>query len=67
MKEVKVVRRTSLPARIPVSPTLLSWLLLDHFKSPGWIWGVTGTLIAMLWVGWVICIIRETETDVEFK
>jgi hypothetical protein len=39
-----------LPAQLPSQTTALVYLLLEHFDAPGWVWGVVGTLLVMVWV-----------------
>jgi hypothetical protein len=45
----KVISRKQLPTNLPTQFTLLMWLVLDKLDSPGWVWGVVGTLVAILW------------------
>ena len=46
-----VIPWNALPAQLPVQTTALVYLLLEHFEAPGWVRGVLGTLLALLWVG----------------
>jgi len=39
-----------LPAQLPTQTTALVYLLLEHFDAPGWVWGVVGTMLALIWV-----------------
>ncbi len=36
---------------MPVATTAITYLLLDRWAPPGWVWGVVGTLVLMLWLG----------------
>jgi hypothetical protein len=49
MKASKVISRKQLPTNLPLQFTAIVWLLLDRFDSPGWAWGVCGTVLALLW------------------
>ena len=49
MKRRKVVDGSQLPAKLPLTWTIATWLLLDHFHVPGWMWGVYWTLVAIVW------------------
>lgn len=40
----------ALPTNLPVQTTALAGLLLDRFSAPGWVWGVVGTLMALVWI-----------------
>lgn len=50
MKKIKVISRKNLPMPLPVGPTIVVWLLLDRLKSPSWVWGAVGTVVAFLWL-----------------
>ena len=53
MKRVKVIPFANLPTRPPLTLTGLIYLLLDHFKAPGWVQGAVYTVLALLWI---VCI-----------
>ncbi len=40
-----------LPTRLPIGLTAIVYLLCDRFDAPGWVWGVIGTVMALLWIG----------------
>jgi len=46
-----VIPWNALPAQLPVQTTAVVYLLLEHFDAPSWVWGVVGTLLALLWAG----------------
>jgi len=46
-----VIPWDALPAQLPVQTTAVVYLLLEHFDAPGLVWGVVGTLLALLWAG----------------
>lgn len=46
----KALDRKNLPCSLPTSSTAIAWLLLDRFSAPGWLWGVSLTLLAILWI-----------------
>ena len=50
-----VIPWDALPARLPIQTTATSYLLLEHFDAPGWVYGVVVTLLAFLWA---IAIVR---------
>jgi len=47
----KVINPAQLPARLPVMSTLVLWLTLDQTHAAGWVWGVVGTVLAVVWIG----------------
>lgn len=50
MKHQKVIKLSQLPAKPPIVATIAYGLLLDRFHAPAWLWGVVGTLAAILWI-----------------
>jgi len=49
MSGTKVIAFKNFPARPPISLSILLWLLLDRLAAPSWVWGVVGTLLAIIW------------------
>jgi hypothetical protein len=45
-----VIPYSQLPARLPFWQSLTAWLMLDRFDCPGWLYGVVGTLFALIWI-----------------
>lgn len=31
---------------------MVLYMALDLYHAPGWLWGVMGTLMSVLWIGW---------------
>jgi len=60
----KVIARKNLPVRLPLFPTITLWLLLDKLQSPGYVWGIVGTLMALIWIAAIFMIIKEKEVNV---
>jgi hypothetical protein len=44
-----VLTRLQLPTTLPIWSSLTAWLFLDRVQAPGWVWGVVGTVFAVLW------------------
>lgn len=52
-------KRFVLPAdhcmtRPPLMSSVVLYMALDLYHAPGWLWGVMGTLMAILWIGWAL-------------
>lgn len=45
----EVINPKYLPSRLPLFATLLSFLMLDYYNAPDWVWGVVGTLWFIIW------------------
>lgn len=61
---MKVISRKNIPARSPLSFSLLMWLILDYTDAPGWVSGVVWTLVSLMWLSFFISLYREKEVDV---
>lgn len=64
MTDKKVISVKNLPARFPVLLTAVAYLYLDKYNAPGWVWGVSGTVLAILWVITIIVKAYEQDTDI---
>jgi hypothetical protein len=58
-----VISNKNLPISLPLSTTLVAWLVLDKLQAAGWIWGAVGIVFLALWIASVHDII--TRKDVE--
>ena len=48
---------------LPVNMTAIWYLLLDKFQPPGWVWGAAACFLAIVWIGVIVSIAKETEID----
>jgi hypothetical protein len=60
----KVIAQKNLPMRIPLWPTLTTWLLLDRFHAPEWLAGIMIFLIAFAWLVWFRDMYTRVDVDV---
>ena len=54
MKKINKIGFQYLPAKLPVSSTAVTWLLLDRFQAPQWAWGAAGVWFLLVWI---ICLV----------
>ncbi|MBN9356216.1 MAG: hypothetical protein J0I15_07200 [Herbaspirillum huttiense] len=64
MTKRKVISRKNLPTRMPIALTIALGLLLDRCAAPGWVWGVAGTLMAVVWVAVIFGMFTEDDVEV---
>ena len=65
MKQKKrVIAPSSLPTKIPLWPTIVLYLLLEHQQASGVVQGVVYTLLAIWWVVAIYNSNREETRDV---
>lgn len=43
-----------LPTRMPLWSSVVLYMALDLYHAPGWLWGMTCTVMALLWIGWAL-------------
>ena len=55
MKTTKVIPRKHIPAKMPISSTILYTFLMYYFQASQLLWGIFLTLMLIIWV---IIIIR---------
>ncbi len=60
----RVIKRDNLPSKIPVFQMMTAYLMLDKFNATDWVWGVVGTIMAVVFIGNVVNFFKETEVDV---
>jgi len=59
-----VIARESIPSYPPIHLTIIVWLLLDRFDPAGWVCGVVWTIVALLWIGFLVNFSKEKEVVV---
>lgn len=64
MKRRKVVSDKNTALKSPLWPTLVTWLTLDRFAAPGWLYGILGTLFAIYWICWVTDLFNREEIEI---
>lgn len=55
------ISRSALPTTLPITDTLVAYLLLDRFHAPGWAWGVVITVLSIVWFGSIATILKSEE------
>lgn len=64
MKSKKVISTEDIPISSPASLTISIGLLLDRFDAAGWLWGVFGTVFAIIWVCVIVRRLTEKPTRI---
>lgn len=59
-----VISRKNLPVRLPMPMTISLGLLLDRLDAPGWVWGVGGAAMVIIWISAILLLASEEETEV---
>jgi len=50
--------------RLPLMLTAVTYLMLDKFNTPGWAWGVAGTILLVLWILCLIAMVNSKGVDI---
>jgi hypothetical protein len=61
---VKVIAMSNLPVRAPFWQVAVTYLLLDRFHAPQWIWGACGVIWAIGIIGYFAMRWREISVDI---
>jgi len=64
MESKKVIDRKNLPSFLPVFPALTTFLALDHWDAPEWLFGVFGLFFAMWFITAACRIAIDKKVDV---
>jgi hypothetical protein len=64
MKPVLKIDTKHMTFGIPLQLTAIVYLLLDKFQAAGWVWGVVGTLLALIWLVGIISILTAKYVDI---
>jgi hypothetical protein len=65
-KDKKVIAWENMPRRSPWMFTAVIYLLLKQGHTPAWLWGVLGTLLAIIWINYIhkVFTVDEEEVDI---
>jgi hypothetical protein len=61
---MKVISYKNIPSRLPLSSTVLYWLVLDYYKASPIFWGVFFTVATVLWLAAIVGLFTEERTDI---
>lgn len=56
-----VLPLSHIPAKPPLLASIVYYMALDFYQAPGWAWGVVGTLMAVIWIVWLIVALQQEE------
>lgn len=66
MKKTKWIHQNNVPLKLPLTPSIVLWLLLDKLQAAGWMQGVAYTILGILWIGAIVAIVNSERLE-EFK
>ena len=64
MSKRKVLDRRTLPKRLPLAGTILTFLALDYWNAPQWLFGVAITFYVFIWGATIYGMCTEKEINV---
>lgn len=65
-KKRTVISAKQMPTHYPFISTAVVWFVLDRFKTPGWVWGIVGTLVVIYWSIIIYALFTEEQVELEF-
>ena len=66
MKKSKWIHPKNVPLKLPVTSSVVLYLLLDKLQVAGWVQGVAWTVMSLIWLGVVVAIFNSERLE-EFK
>lgn len=63
MDDHRVIPSKRLPVRPPIVLTVTMWLLLDRLYVSEVVWGIMGTVIAIVWIAAIYAMIVQKFAD----
>lgn len=65
LKKRKVAKSSNLPVgRPPILTTVVTILALNHWEAVGWVFGVSATVLVLLWMTWIQLKLTQEEVDI---
>lgn len=64
MKKTKVISYRNLPTKTPFWTMAVTYLYLDTYNMPGWVWGMAATLFAIIWIVAIVAITNQVQVDI---
>ncbi|MGQ7868712.1 hypothetical protein [Sunxiuqinia sp. sy24] len=64
MKKRKVISLNNLPVKLPLFQTLVTWIALDYWNAPQWLYGALGLLFLVVWIYAIVARVNQEETDI---
>lgn len=61
---MRVIKRSNLPIRVPISKGILLYLFLDNINAPGWVWGVVFGFYGIIFIMAIAALIKEDDVDI---
>ncbi|MGC1471515.1 MAG: hypothetical protein WA775_02890 [Psychroserpens sp.] len=63
MKKQKVIPTKYIPAKFPLTSTLVHVIALSYWNAPSWLWGSWAVLIIIVWIAVIYRITIEERDD----
>lgn len=64
MKTKYVISKNNIPRKLPVFAALTSYLALEHFNAPEWLYGAVGFLFLLIFIGAIHGIVVQEEVEI---
>lgn len=64
MKKQKVIKRKNIESGLNLSLYVIIYLLLDRFNASPLVWGIVGTLCAIVFISTIISIFSQKKVDI---
>jgi hypothetical protein len=61
MKKTKAIKRKNLPAKLPVTSTVIMLIAVDYWQAPEWLKGILYFIYALIWITAIYVMFFSTE------
>ncbi len=59
----RVIKASNLPVRLPLTSTVVAYLLLERLNAVWWVWLVVAWLYGLYWLGTLVALIAQRPVD----
>lgn len=61
---MKTISRANLPPELPLTSSVVAWLLLDRLQAPDWVCGAVGLFFVLAWIGIIAKLLKAEFVDI---
>lgn len=61
MSKTRKLPSRLMPTKLPLYPSIITWMALDYYHSPDWAYGALGVLFALIWGSAIYSMATEEE------
>lgn len=63
LSDMKVIKYKNLPTRLPLFQTLTTFLAMDYWCAPSWMFGAVSFAVVVVWIACIHSIVSNETVD----